>query len=113
MAPVVTHLTESEVVTQGKRIGFLLLARDCCQMCCKGHSGDLVFDTSPLREARRYVWGHHFMVGEGARPLKQDYCIASDSHFNEGKLSQRVPAVCVSWSHPMHSLACHVCLYSL
>ena len=72
----------------------------------------LGFDTSPLREARRFVWGHHIMVGEGARPLKQDYCIASDSHFNEGKLSQRVPAVCVSWSHPMHSLACHVCLYS-
>lgn len=73
----------------------------------------LGFDTSPLREARRYVCGHHFMVGEGARPLKQDYCIASDSHFNKGKLSQWVLAVCVSWSHSMHSLACHVCLYSV
>lgn len=50
------------------------------------------------------------MVGEGARPLKQDYCIASDSHFNKGKLSQSVLAVCVSWSHSMHSLACHVWL---
>lgn len=46
-SPVVTHLTESEVITQGKRIGFRLLARDCCQMCCEGHSGDLVLTLLP------------------------------------------------------------------
>lgn len=46
-------------------------------------------------EAQRYVWAHHFIVGEGTQPLKQDYCIASDSHFNERKLSQRVLAGCV------------------
>lgn len=69
---------------------------------CKGHSGGLSFDTFALREARHYVCGHHIAVGDGAWPLKQDYCIASDRHFNEAKLSQRVPAVCVSWSHPMH-----------
>lgn len=46
-SPVVTHRTESEVITQGKSIGFRLLARDCCQMCCKGHSGDLVLTLLP------------------------------------------------------------------
>lgn len=29
-------------------------------------------------------------LGEGARPLKKDYSIASDSHFKKGKLSQCV-----------------------
>lgn len=92
---------------------FSSLACDCCQCVLRRTQWWLGFDTSPLREAQRYVWGHHFMVGEGARPLKQDYYIASDSHFNEGKPSQPVPAVCVSWSHPVHLLACHVCLYSV
>lgn len=46
-SPVVTHLTESEVIAQGKRIGVHLLARDCCQMRCKGHSGDLVLTLLP------------------------------------------------------------------
>lgn len=44
---VVTHLTETEVITRGKGIGFLLLVRDCCQMCCEGHSGDLVLTLLP------------------------------------------------------------------
>lgn len=34
-------------------------------------------------------------LGEGARPLKKDYSIASDSHFKKEKLSQCVLTVCV------------------
>lgn len=43
------------------------------------------------------VCGRHSAVGGGARPLKLDYCIASDSHLNKGKPSQR--ATCVSALH--------------
>lgn len=32
-------------------------------------------------------------LGEGARPLKKDYSIASDSHFKKEKLSQCVLTV--------------------
>lgn len=48
-------------------------------------------------------------LGEGARPLKKDYSIASDSHFKKEKLSQCVLTV---WSHYVHSLTCRRCLYS-
>lgn len=51
-------------------------------------------------------------LGEGARPLKKDYSIASDSHFKKEKLSQCVLTVCASWSHYVHSLTCRLCLYS-
>lgn len=50
-------------------------------------------------------------LGEGARPLKKDYSIASDSHFKKEKLSQCVLTVCASWSH-YTELERRLCLYS-
>lgn len=53
-------------------------------------------------------------VGVGAQPLKPDYCISSNSHFNKGEAeSVCACSVCVSWRHFAYSLACHVCLYSV
>lgn len=64
------------------------------------------FDTCPVSKAQRCVWGHHIMVGAGARPLKQDYCIASDSHFIGEELRQSASAVGASrnCSPTCHSL---------
>lgn len=64
------------------------------------------FDTCPVSKAQRCVWGHHIMVGAGTRPLKQDYCIASDSHFVGEEPSQSASAVGASrnCSPTCHSL---------
>lgn len=57
------------------------------------HRGTLLLTLLPSQRRSGNVWGHHIMVGEGTRPLKQDYCIASDSHFVGEKRSQCVSVV--------------------
>ena len=81
-SPVVTHLTESEIITRGgEGRGFSSQLMWLLSNVLQRTLWWLGFDTSPLRGAQQDVWVHHIMVGEGARPLKQDYCIA----FNEGE----------------------------
>lgn len=44
-------------------------------------------------------------LGEGARPLKKDYSIASDSHFKKEKLSQCVLTVGASLAESLRAFA--------